>query len=291
MAGLHSPRLAGHAGLLERDTELDRLGELLKAAAGGGGRLVLVEGPAGIGKTTLLGAATELAEDHGFTVLQARGGPLERDFAWGVVRQLYEPMITGAQAARRKRLLAGAAAHAGSVLGVGDITVSDTPAGDRAFAVNHGLYWLTANLTDEQPLALLVDDAHWADSATLAFLNYLGRRLERLPLFVLVGFRGGEPGAPHELLEPLYDIDAAERLSPGPLSDSATATVIERELGSRPGEGLTQACRDATGGNPFLLGELVRGGGDGDQQRAARAARPRRAQAARQRPRRRADHV
>jgi hypothetical protein len=81
--------LAQDFELLERQRELQVLGSLIEAACHGSGRLVVVEGPAGIGKTRLLTAARAEAERAGLRVLGARGSELEREFAYGIVRQLF----------------------------------------------------------------------------------------------------------------------------------------------------------------------------------------------------------
>lgn len=94
--------------LLEREPELGRLERCLDEAGGGRGALVVVDGPAGVGKTTLVRAATESARARGMGVLPARGAPLERNFAHGVVRQLFEPIIRPGRR-RIDGLLAGAA--------------------------------------------------------------------------------------------------------------------------------------------------------------------------------------
>ncbi|HKP88540.1 MAG TPA: AAA family ATPase, partial [Thermoleophilaceae bacterium] len=91
--------------LLDRDRELAAVREILDRAAGGEGAAALVEGPAGIGKTRLLGAGVELA--HRFTVARASGGELEREIAFGVARQLFERPLAELTAAERDQLLAG----------------------------------------------------------------------------------------------------------------------------------------------------------------------------------------
>ena len=81
------------AGLYERDSELARVDALLAAAREGRGGMLLITGPAGIGKTVLLAAARERAGRAGVRVLAGRGGELERRFSFGVARQLFEPLL------------------------------------------------------------------------------------------------------------------------------------------------------------------------------------------------------
>jgi predicted ATPase len=123
---------------------------------------VLIEGAAGIGKTRLLGEARQRAEAAGMRALAARGSELEREFAFGVVRQLFEPLL----GRERRRALAGAAATAEAVF----TAPGGADTADSSFAALHGLYWLAANLTEEGPLALVVDDLHWCDRASVRFL-------------------------------------------------------------------------------------------------------------------------
>ena len=82
------------AGLLERDRELGTIAAAIDAAADGRGGVVWIEGPSGIGKTSLLRAGCEHARAGGLRVMRARPGPLERELAFGVVRGLYEPVVT-----------------------------------------------------------------------------------------------------------------------------------------------------------------------------------------------------
>jgi predicted ATPase len=95
--------------LLERESEVALLGELIESAAGGAGAVVFVEGPAGIGKSGLLREAQALARAAGLTTASARGSELERDFAFGLVRQLFEPLVNTIAPKQRTRLFAGAA--------------------------------------------------------------------------------------------------------------------------------------------------------------------------------------
>jgi hypothetical protein len=81
-------------GPLERERELAAVREGLAQARAGDGALLLIEGPAGVGKTVLARAARAAAEQAGMMSLEARGSELEQPFAFGVVRQLLEPVVT-----------------------------------------------------------------------------------------------------------------------------------------------------------------------------------------------------
>jgi predicted ATPase len=161
--------------LLEREADLRDAEAMLSAAAAGEGSALLIEGPAGIGKSALIRAIREQAAARDIAILTARGAELERDFSFGVVRQLFEPALAAADEAERDALLAGAAALAEPAVGSLDGGLASAPSSaspslDPSFAVLHGLYWLTSNLAERTPLLIAVDDAHWADVASLRFL-------------------------------------------------------------------------------------------------------------------------
>jgi DNA-binding CsgD family transcriptional regulator len=218
---------------------------------------LVIEGPAGIGKTALLDRTCDLAEEAGFLVLRARGGELEREFPHGVVRQLLEGHVRGRSAKARSSLLSGAAELAAPVVAPDAAREGDRPAGDSSFAVTHGLYWLTANLADETPLLLAVDDIQWSDAASLRFVAHLARRLEGIAVLLAVCIRTGEPAVPEEVLSRLSAEPSANVLHPAPLSEVAVSQIIETRLSEEPAPAFTQACLRATGGTPFLLGELM----------------------------------
>jgi DNA-binding CsgD family transcriptional regulator len=241
------------ATLLERERELSALGGALTEARQDRGRIVLVEAPAGLGKTSLLRAASETAAEAGFTCLGARASELERDFAYGCVRQLLEPGVARVSQPETDRLFAGAAALAKPLFAP---TGLPEPSGDRSFSMLHGLYWLLNNLADEGPVALGIDDLHWADTESLRFLNYLAPRLDGLPLAVVASTRPGE--GPTRELARLAAGPETIVLRPGALSSDATATLCEQTLGTEVAREFSEACREATGGNPFYLEALLR---------------------------------
>jgi DNA-binding CsgD family transcriptional regulator len=257
-----APPLHGVDLLLERERELRCIDAAIAAAREGSGRSVVVEGPAGIGKSAVLAAARAAAEDGATRFLRARGAELERDFAFGVVRQLFEPMLHEATAAERDDLLQGPARLAARVLGLpGALEEGEAPAAapDASFTVLHGLYWLCANLAADQLVVLSVDDAHWADTSSLRFLAYLLPRLEELKVALLVATRP-EAEAPAEeahLLATLTADPHADVMHPAPLSVTAVGRLVQARLGMVPHTAFTAACHRATGGVPFLVRELV----------------------------------
>ena len=237
--------------LVERDREVAALDALVDAATRGDGRAVLIEGPAGIGKSALLADARRRAGDVGALVLAGRGSELEREFPFGVVRQLFEAMVTSGE--RSERALAGAAAPAAAVFGAPDAATD----GDVSFAALHGLYWVALNLAADQPLVLAVDDLHWCDRPSLRFLAYLARRLEGQPILIPATVRSGEPGTDATLLGEIAQDPATVSVRPAALSASAVGELVRERLGAEADDPFCTACHSATGGNPLFLRQLL----------------------------------
>ena len=231
--------------LVGRTEELARLAAALDAAREGAGGTVLVEGPAGIGKTSLLAAARRDGAAAGMRVLAGRGSPLEHEFAMGVVRQCFAAVVRdGAMTLR------GAAARARSVLA--DVP-EDLPGAPEELL--HGLYWLTANLAEERPVLLVIDDAHWTDEASMRFAAYLTGRIETLPVAMLIAIRDDESES--EVLRAIRDSEGTQVISVRGLSADDVQIVLGARTAGPVDPAFAQACAVATGGNPFLLGELA----------------------------------
>jgi predicted ATPase len=240
--------------LLERDAELEALGALaLNGSARG--RFLAIEGPPGIGKTSLIRETRAFGQRAGMEVLAARGSELEGTFSFGVVRQLFEPLLLQLPDGERAELLAGAAELATPLFDPAQL-VAEPPA-DLSLAMMHGLYWLTANTAARRLLLLAIDDLHWCDPPSLRWLAYLLPRLEGLELALVAGLRHAEPGEDPALLAQIVSDPLVTVLRPAPLSLPAVAELVRKRLSAAAEDGFCQACHEITGGNPLLLRELL----------------------------------
>ena len=241
-------------GLLERDGELTALESALDSAVGGRGSVVAVEGPPGIGKSSLVSAGVELARARGMYTISVRATELERSYPYGVVRQTADSVQLDKSDEDRAALFTGAAKLALPILDPGGGEEADNP--ELMYQRLHGLYWLIANLARQQPLLICVDDAQWADEASMAAERFLSLRIADLPMVLLLAARPAEVG---QLAVPLAEIladPATVSIRPGPLTAEGAGHRIEALLGSGDPD-FAAACHHATGGNPFLLEQLV----------------------------------
>jgi class 3 adenylate cyclase/tetratricopeptide (TPR) repeat protein len=215
-----------------RDAELGRLDAALDGVLAGtaGGCIMLVSGEAGIGKSALV---KRFAERH---AAQAR-------FLLGACDPLLTPRALGP--------LHDIARQTGGRLAA--LLMAGSPR-EKLFAA----------LQDEldqptRPQVMVVEDAHWADEATLDLLVFLGRRLERTPAMLTVTYRDDELAAGHPLLMVVTSLprEAVRRLQLQPLSERAMAELARRA--GRPAAGV----RALTGGNPLLVTEVLAAGEPG----------------------------
>ena len=122
------------------------------------------------------------------------------------------------------------------------------------FAVIHGLYWLTLNLAEQRPMAILVDDVPWADDFSLRFLAYLAERLDDVPVALVVAIRSGDPGAESQLVGYLWEAASSPPIRPAEFSESAVAELLADALpGHEVDADLVQTVLRDTGGNPLLV--------------------------------------
>ena len=236
--------------LLDRVLEVSTISSALESACSGSGSALLVEGAAGIGKTRLLAHACGQASRAGMTVLSARSAEFESGYAWGVVRQLFETeaRADGFELAGDAATLAGPA-----------LTPGEHKAEEDSFAVLHGLYWLTVSIAQRTPVLLTVDDLHWADRPSLRFIGHLMRRLEGLPVALVLTVREPRAGTPQDkaLTAGLAAEPGVTVVRPAALGRAACAELVRGALESDPSAAFQDACRELTGGNPLLLHALL----------------------------------
>ncbi|MCR1781834.1 AAA family ATPase [Nocardioides carbamazepini] len=247
--------------VLERDGELRTIGAAIESAERGAGSLVVVEAPAGLGKSRLLDEAGRMAAGRGMAGYAARGGLFEKDQAYGAIRLLLERPLSALSDGDRTALLGGAASLAAPALAPAitarPIDTGRSEDGGLGGGVDHGLYWVIARLAERGPLLIAVDDIQWFDAPSARFLVYLARRIHDLPVVLLAATRplarAAESPAVHELLlEP-----GVQELRPRPLSTRAVATLMNERWGRPVDPDFAETCRIAVAGNPFLLTRLV----------------------------------
>ena len=214
--------------LLERSELLDYLAAGLAEAADGRGRMVLLGGEAGAGKTVLL--------------REFCAGGLPDRVLWGACERLFTPRALGP--------FLDIAQKAGVDLG-GFVHNRRVP---HEFAGA-----LVAELANEFPTVLVVEDVHWADEGTLDVIKLLGRRIDTLPVLALISFRDDQltaDGALQIVLGELAGTRAAERRHVPSLSFEAVRTLAE------PAGVDAARLFERTGGNPFFVSEALAAGGE-----------------------------
>ncbi len=248
--------------LVEREEELAQLAAAFDQAGGGAGGLVYIESAAGNGRSSLLAAAALLATRAGLRVLRAAGRATEREFSFGLALQLFEDQRLSAAAGSGPPAIRGPLELAQQLSRRPATPEAQCASPEERFGAIHGLFWAAVDTTarsrqdgPKQPLALLVDDAHHADAASLQFLAYLAVRVRELPIALVVTSRSGERPTHAEALNGIREAAAAV-LGPTELSPVA-ATGLARAAFPRAGPAFWAECAELTGGNPFLLRALL----------------------------------
>ena len=243
--------------LIGRERECATIADHAAAARAGGGGLVLLAGEAGVGKTSLARQALAVS---GLTVFEGRAyqgvtlpyGPLVAVLSASLPRADDDPALRAVLATALTLAAPNAGASAES---------------DRAalFEAFRGAF---AALAAHQPVALLLDDLHWADSATLELLPALIGAMDQLPLLLIASYRSDEIPRGHpvrRLRSDLRRIGRFSELTIEPLDREYTAHLVAHTLGSSPDPTLTAAIYDRTEGVPFFVEELLAGLALGDR--------------------------
>jgi DNA-binding NarL/FixJ family response regulator len=237
--------------MIGRERELAELGALLAAAATGAGRLVLLAGDAGVGKTRLAEAAIAAG---GLAPL--RGAAMARGAA------PYGPIVV----ALRDHLRRGGQLHGSGPLGphlhalLPELGPSAEPC-DRA-TLFQAIADAFAAIAAERPTVVFLDDLHWADAASMDLLPSLAVAIESRPLLLLGAYRSDELPRGHPLRQLRVELRRAGRLIEFdvlPLDATDSAALLEHVLGRQPGPSLRAAVYDRTQGIPFFIEELASG--------------------------------
>jgi DNA-binding SARP family transcriptional activator len=253
--------------LVGRDDQLAALDGVLAGGRDGRGRVVLVAGEPGIGKTRLAEEAARRAAAAGMGVAWGRcheGDGAPAFWPWAqAVRQLAADLAPGQLAA----LLGPSAAWLGPLMP--ELAETAPPArprpiadlGAARFQLNQAVAGLLRQLAEARPLLLVVDDLHWADVPSLSLLVFLAAELTEARLVVVGTYRDVEVVAGQPLAETLGALarePVVERIPLGGLDRAGVAALIGRTIGSRPAEPLVAAVADRCDGNPFFITELLR---------------------------------
>ncbi|WSQ13512.1 AAA family ATPase [Streptomyces sp. NBC_01231] len=252
------PTTAVSAALWERDAEVDsvvRAVRDLRADSASSGRLLVIRGEAGFGKTALLAETRRIAERLGCTVWSARGGETLRSVPFNVVRQLLQPALVSLMPEEIREYLGDWYEIAGPALGL-------TEPGERQADpqnVTDGLVAAVRRLARRDwPLVLLIDDAHWADQETLRWLAAFAERLDDLSALVVVGRRPGEvSGESARLLDAIADTAGAPATTLSALTPQATAGLTRATLGDHADAPFCREVWAVTDGNPYETVELL----------------------------------
>jgi DNA-binding CsgD family transcriptional regulator len=234
-------------GVFGRPAELAAIGRLLDPARVGA-RAVVLAGEAGIGKTTLVGAALRAAAAAGVPVLRAAPGEQERLIPFAGLADLLGPVDEQRLEALPppQRVAIAAATHRAHSAGDPD-----------ALAVSLGCTALFRRLADGGLTLLVVDDVQWLDPATGRILEYALRRVADLPLAALVCIRTDRPVPAPLGLGRGFPAGAVETLRLGPLDVGALNQMLRTRLGLRLPRPALLRLIHITGGNPYYALEVA----------------------------------
>jgi tetratricopeptide (TPR) repeat protein/transcriptional regulator with XRE-family HTH domain len=249
--------------LVGREAERERIEALIGAVAASEGRFLLLTGEPGAGKTRLGQEATALLQARGFLLAAGTCHEPQRTIAYAPLVEALgmlaavAPETTSRDTARRWPYLTRLLPELGAAMPV--VADRDTDAQPLLFrAVVAFLQAVAAT----RPVALLLDDLHWADGASLMLLAFLARQTRSDRVLLLGTYRNTDLGRNHPLRHALVDLrrmQLAEEIAVQGLPHDGTATLIAQTLG-RPAVAarLADTVYARTGGNPFFVQELVR---------------------------------
>ncbi|MEV0416330.1 AAA family ATPase [Streptomyces sp. NPDC050448] len=269
MSHVTEPRGWASQPLLERESEIlaihravdDLCGVTDNGPAARRGGVLTFAGSGGIGKTTLLAEARRHAAERNCTVLFARGGEQEKQVPFHVMRQLIQPAFAAMTEAERREVLGTWYNIVAPALGL--TAAPEVPTAPDPQGVRDGLDWVVTHLTVRSaPVVLVLDDAHWADAESLAWLTAFTARAEELAMLIMVACRPDEIPAGAGALRALLGRQGTRPHELAPLTTSAVARIVRDALGQSADDVFCRECWAITGGNPFEVVELAMKGRD-----------------------------
>jgi DNA-binding CsgD family transcriptional regulator len=236
--------------IIGRREELLALDEFVESMSAGG-RALLFEGDAGIGKTALWAEGVRLARERELGVLTARAGHSETQTSFATIGDLFAPVLD-----ELPRLVPVQRRALEIALLVRE--PEGPPPEGRLLAV--ALLALVRAIAQDRPLLVAIDDVQWLDAGSAELLKFVLRRLEADPVGVLATVRGCPADAPLELDRAFVGF----RRSPvAPLSVAAIHRLLWARLELNLPRPVLMRVHEATGGNPFFALELGRALADG----------------------------
>ncbi|HXG20290.1 MAG TPA: AAA family ATPase [Methylomirabilota bacterium] len=248
-----------------RERELHELGSAVEAMCAGSGRLLLLVGEPGIGKTRLADELAAIARQSGVNVLWGRcweGDGAPAFWPWRQLLRAYAqqcaPDILASEMGSGGPIIAQVVAEVRERLPHLPASPELSPEAARFHFFDSITLWLK-KAAARQPLLLILDDLHWADTPSLLLLQFLARELHETRLLVLGAYRDTEVNEAHPLAEALGVLAReSQRIQLSGLSPDEVLRFLEHTTGATPSPGLVTSIRNNTEGNPFFVQETVR---------------------------------
>ncbi|MFF7144753.1 ATP-binding protein [Streptomyces nodosus] len=249
--------------LYERESEMTAAQDAVEDICAGGGSgeggrggLLFFSAAAGLGKTTVLAEIRRLAAARGCTVLSARGSEQEHTVPFHVVRQLLQPVLASCTEAERREIFGGWYEIAGPAVGL--FAQQTGAAAPDPQGVRDGLDWVVTQVAVRRaPVVIVLDDAHWGDLESLAWLAAFAGRAQELPVLVVLGYRPDEVPAEARTFRELLDGRGARAIPLHALSPEAVAGLVRGSLGAGADDAFCRECWVVTAGNPYDAVELI----------------------------------
>jgi AAA ATPase domain len=263
--------------LVGRESELTALEDALIDAARADGRLVVIAGDAGMGKTRLTSEAQGRAAKLGFTTLRGGCAPMDVAIPYLPLLEAAGNGLARSDLARVRTSVGPAAAELGGLFPQleGDPQIQARSAGgDGTLRLFESVVMLLSALGEGGPVLFIIEDLQWSDPATRDLVDYLGRRAPSLPLLVLATYRSDELHRRHPLRSTVHGWrrgGLAEFVELAPLKRDDVGAMSQAILDDEVSEEFRDYIHERTEGSPLALEEMLREAIDrGDIFRSAR---------------------